>query len=547
MNHLPRIGRRSLLAVAVAAAVAFCLAGRPDGGKAAPVPEGAALSFVPADAIVVASVHVADLWKHPAGKAILQKLTEGSPDIIQAIRGQFGVGPADVDRVTLFVPALGKDPDPRETEPLIAVTTLRPYDRKAILAAAVPNAEERKVKGRTLYFNDRGPSFVFLDSETFLFGSSDRLEAFLGRPAATSERPLGPVLRLADKHLAVAGADVAAVVRRRPLPNDANHLPPDIKAFLPLFKVRLATLTVDLDDKLRGIARATFPTESDARDGAPAVDALLDMAREAFGKAMRELPALEYASKTAALLREFRAAIRAVKAEQKGNTVEVAAELAVDPEATSAAATEIIEKVRKEMHEAKLTKSLKELALAVHDYHDANGFLPPAAITDKSDKPLLSWRVALLPYIGEGKLYNEFRLDETWDSDHNKKLLEKMPAVFAPPGSQASKDHETPYQALVGKGTVFDGTKLTLVQITDGTSNTILFVEAKKGVPWTKPEDLPVNSDKLTSKLGGGVEGKFMAAMCDGSVHFFPLTMKEETLRIWAMRNSGQVRPEPEK
>ncbi len=125
------------------------------------------------------------------------------------------------------------------------------------------------------------------------------------------------------------------------------------------------------------------------------------------------------------------------------------------------------------------------------------------------------------------RLYNEFHLDEPWDSDHNKKLLEKMPAAFAPADSQAFKDHETHYQAIVGKDTVFDGTKLTLVHITDGTSNTILFVEAKKAVPWTKPEDVTFDVGKLLPKVGGLSEGGFLAGhVRDGSVHFFRSTIK---------------------
>src|SRR5438093_7201056 len=76
--------------------------------------------------------------------------------------------------------------------------------------------------------------------------------------------------------------------------------------------------------------------------------------------------------------------------------------------------------------------NLKQLALAMHNYHDTYGHLPPAALKNKKGKPLLSWRVALLPFVEEDKLYKEFRLDEPWDSAHNKKLLAKMPKLFAP-------------------------------------------------------------------------------------------------------------------
>ena len=154
----------------------------------------------------------------------------------------------------------------------------------------------------------------------------------------------------------------------------------------------------------------------------------------------------------------------------------------------------------------------------------------------------------LLPYIEGGNLYNQFHLDEPWDSDHNKKLLAKMPTTFAPPNSQAFKDHESVFQAIVGKGTAFEKPGLSFpASFPDGTSNIILFVEAKKGVPWTKPEDVPLDDGKLLPKLGGLTEGGFMAAMCDGSVRFFPATMKEDTLRIWATCANGIPRPEPEK
>src|SRR5215208_5386317 len=84
-----------------------------------------------------------------------------------------------------------------------------------------------------------------------------------------------------------------------------------------------------------------------------------------------------------------------------------------------------------EEHLKAARENLKQIALAFHNHHDANGRLP-GNICDKNGKALLSWRVQILPYLEEDKLYFEFKLDEAWDSDHNKKLIEKLPKTYAP-------------------------------------------------------------------------------------------------------------------
>lgn len=100
-------------------------------------------------------------------------------------------------------------------------------------------------------------------------------------------------------------------------------------------------------------------------------------------------------------------------------------------------------------------RNLRALGLAMHNYHEVNGHLPATAITDKAGKPLLSWRVALLPFLDQADLYKEFRLDEAWDSPHNRKLLAKMPRVFAPVAGKARLPNSTFYQLFVGPGTIY--------------------------------------------------------------------------------------------
>ncbi len=177
---------------------------------------------------------------------------------------------------------------------------------------------------------------------------------------------------------------------------------------------------------------------------------------------------------------------------------------------------------------AKSANNLKQLMLAVHAYHDAYQRLP-GNITDKNGKVLLSWRVNLLPFLEQEALYKQFKLDEPWDSENNKKLIEKMPKVFLPLAGKADKG-ETFYQAFSGKGTWLEpGKNLALTGVQDGTSNTIAIVEAGDPVVWTKPVDLPFDADKPLPKLGGMFGGDFQAATLDGAVHRFGKTadMKE--------------------
>ncbi|MCI0456272.1 MAG: DUF1559 domain-containing protein [Gemmataceae bacterium] len=176
------------------------------------------------------------------------------------------------------------------------------------------------------------------------------------------------------------------------------------------------------------------------------------------------------------------------------------------------------------------SNNLKQIGLALHNYEAAHGHFPPGAIYSKDGKPLLSWRVAILPFIGQETLYRQFKLDEPWDSPHNMKLLDKMPPVFDPPGK--SEGHRTHYRVFTGPGTIFDGPKGARVgDITDGTTNTIMAVEAKEGVPWTKPDELPYDPKKPLPALGGLSRDGFHVLLADASVRLLSPRVPEEILR----------------
>ena len=137
----------------------------------------------------------------------------------------------------------------------------------------------------------------------------------------------------------------------------------------------------------------------------------------------------------------------------------------------------------------------------------------------------MSWRVLVLPYIEQDNLYKQFKLDEAWDSDHNKKLIAKMPEIYRGPNRKLNDEGKTAYLAPVEKNSMFppDGRKMSLANIYDGTSNTIMIVEANDDAAtiWTKPDDLIVNRKKPLDGLVRPGQEFFLVGMGDGSVHRF--------------------------
>lgn len=190
-------------------------------------------------------------------------------------------------------------------------------------------------------------------------------------------------------------------------------------------------------------------------------------------------------------------------------------------------------------------ENLKKIAYATHGYlGDANHL--PRDITDKDGKPILSWRVAILPYMDQRFLHAQFKLDEPWDSDHNKKLLAFMPDVFRT-SVQDVKVTETYYQAVSGPGAIFDPkAKVGIQDIQDGTSNTLLVVEAGPPVPWTKPADIAFDPAAKPPVLEGPYTDATHAACADGSTYRMKPKVDDKWLQLLILRNDGTPLPRDE-
>jgi RNA polymerase sigma factor (sigma-70 family) len=252
--------------------------------------------------------------------------------------------------------------------------------------------------------------------------------------------------------------------------------------------------------------------------------------------------------------------------------------------------------------------NIKQILLAFHNHHDAYGYLP-ADIRGKDGKPLLSWRVAILPFIEQDNLYRQFKLDQPWDSEHNLKLLAQLPNVYRV-GIEPKDATHTYYQVFAGPGTPFDpnppaaapggegglegaaggaagtgvlGTpgglggaapppsggppglgdpaapqrggaaptgppRVGMMHITDGTSNTFGVVEAGPPVAWTKPADIPFDPKKPFPKLVGPFTDALHVGMLDGSARAIGRGgLDYKVLTTYVTANDGQVNEDLDK
>lgn len=198
-----------------------------------------------------------------------------------------------------------------------------------------------------------------------------------------------------------------------------------------------------------------------------------------------------------------------------------------------------VQQVREAARRTTSMNNLRQMALATLNYEAANQKLPNN-IVDKQGKPLLSWRVRILPFIEEMRLYDQFHMDEPWDSPHNIKLLDQMPASYASPNVPES--NRTVYLGFEGEETIFPGKQVRFSEIMDGTSNTILLVEANadEAVEWSRPKDIPFDPNQPVTAIGDLRPGGFVTVFCDGSTHFIMNSIDWEVLSRLIQKADGQ-------
>jgi prepilin-type processing-associated H-X9-DG protein len=239
-----------------------------------------------------------------------------------------------------------------------------------------------------------------------------------------------------------------------------------------------------------------------------------------------------------------------------------------------------IETARPAARRMQCTNNIKQLLLAVHNYHDTYKCLPPASSSiglkpvgdyeefaidvtqevDVSDSDEWSWRVRILPFCEGQSLYDAFNFNEPWDSEHNLSVAETVPYGLSCPSDKYPEPdvkmingHGIPltnYVMITGPGTVGtpDGKPLTLNDVKDGTGQTLMIVEVfgENRPAWTEPVDITLDSlmrgvnAEVGMSIGSQHQGGANIGLCDGSTHFLSEEIEIDLRRLGRI-NDGKI------
>ena len=546
VNRVLVVGALTAAALVAAGVRAPFVEGSPSsaafGGAGQPGAEKAPLTgeFIPPGAIAAIGIRVQDLAR-TLGIEELKSFLQTLP-IFKAT----GVSIDDIEEVKVALLELGGGPKP----PIVQfyVRSNKPLDFLAVLRKATPNMLEVEYSGakysKLPNSTDGEPCFYMPDGRTLVGGPEARIRDLI-QSGGKSARP-----NWADSWDKLAGGQVVAMIDVESIGKllKLTQNEPLLGFVGPVIdNAKTAFLGLNLGKNLT--IKASFESRSpdEAQKVSKTLQALATLAENGLD-ALSKQPQLQkmQGDEKAMTLQLFAIAkdlLGHSLVAQEGPSVSL--QLQTDKFGANTVSSLVLPAVRKMRGSAgRMTSAnnLKQLALAMHMYHDTYKCFPPAVVIGPDGKTPHSWRVELLPYIEQNTLYQAYKMDEPWDSPNNLKILEKMPNVFkADPSAQTTASS---YFVLTGPDTIFsDKTGTKIQNITDGTSNTIMVVEAKNDIPWTKPVDLDYDAKKPLPKFGGYFENGFNAAFADGSVHFLASAIADQSLRALITKSGGEVVP----
>ncbi|MCH7686119.1 MAG: DUF1559 domain-containing protein [Planctomycetes bacterium] len=513
------------------------------------------LSWVPKNSVAVYAVRPEKIFSLPGFEAIVKVFDE---DI--ELKKELGMTVRNLEQVVLAMVQI-----PRTTRQDVGFilkvskpTNFKKFGMRWIRATDEEHAKSQKYKGVTYYRNSSAsvrssPSRCYFipDGKTIVISENEEVI----KQYIDAEKNGAANAAWADVWKEVETSQAAGLMNIESLQAElkqamqqapANH---PLMAMMPIYeKSKTIAFGVDLDKQLNVRVIAACGSKEDAEEVKKTVDAALTLGKNMLAGFRQQLvnrpPLFQEKALVELYLGLGETFLKNAKVEQKESTVRLTSFAAGD--AAAKLVTALLPAVTQAREAARRTmakNNLKQITLAFHNYHDTFKHFPAAAVIGPNNKTPHSWRVALLPYLAQQELHRQYNLNEPWDSPNNKNVLAKMPDVFRDPHMDG-KSTSSAYFVLTGDATVFDGEEGTSFRdIRDGTSNTILVVEAKRNIPWTKPADIPYDADpkKDFPKLGGFYKGGFHVLFCDGSVRFISEDIDVTLLRALFTIDGGEV------
>jgi hypothetical protein len=523
------------------------------------------LALIPPQAVAWGHVQVAAIWNHEKLNHLREIVLKAGPEALQRLDTLFVPKISTLERISFCVlmEQLEEEGLIGSPHPFFIFRFREPFDPKEVVRAYFPDAVTVNLEGGQTVYRDENMREIelwFPDRQHVVIGSREKM-SLLWKRAEGKDNLWLPVLRQAERNHVTVALNVAAL----PIPDEVRRgAPPQL---VPFLKVQTLVGTVRLTDKISLGLTAEFGTAAAAQEAEKALQALCDLGRQQLAilakeaeqqlfhpnrkppRPLAELPESVGAVLMLGVLKTIDEWLAKPQDWVKREDSRLLTRIELEDLNFMASAVSIgmglmlpaVQKVREAAGGARSQNNLKQIGLACHNFHDTFEHFPQD-IVDKNGKPLLSWRVAILPFVDELKLYEQFKLNEPWNSEHNIKLLAQMPKIYESP-SLPPLPGMTYYKGFSGPGAVFEtGKKIRIAQITDGSSNTILAIEAGPAVPWTKPEDFPFDPKKPLPEFVPLPQGtRTNILLCDGSVRTVDLKkLGEKKLRLLIQRDDGQ-------
>lgn len=461
---------------------------------------------------------------------------------------QYGIEPTEIELMTAAFAV------PTPAEPPLHLITLRfgaPYNPATVFATQRKNLPSQKIQGRAVWGtrDSRVQCVCFADDRHVMVGSYAMIEAALSEPAGgTGFETWLPALDPGSGLKAVILVDqlrpiLGPILAQAPLPPpiaDLRRVPSDVSTLLVAIQVNGQGTRLALDIVCNESTQADQTAKTLSQTIAFSREVALQSIQRNFSASPGMGPGADrYAERLLDYL--FRRIVITVDKTKVRVRAEVPASVAIAGPAV-AMVLPAMNSAREKARLAMVKVNFRQLVVAYMVLADKNGRYVEPASRSNDGKPLLSWRVHLLPYLGQEALYNEFKLDEPWDSDHNRKLISRIPDLYVNPSGPVDERTKglTHMQAVVGPGTLWNDAKsLKLDAQRDASSDTILFLEADQAVEWTRPEDLSLDPSNPFRGLGRLRNGRVLIGFADGSIRELVLKSIAPEVLSGAFTHSG--------